>query len=78
MRTWLGHRIVWYRVMNILEEHSRSILPDHQKSEGVGPDHSTKIWQVTDRNGMSCSLQTRRLELYFGQQVYESLWIAYW
>jgi hypothetical protein len=33
---------------------------------------------VTARNGMSCSLQTRRLELYFGQQDYESLWHAYW
>ena len=39
---------------------------------------STKKWQVTPRNGMSCSLQTRRLELYFGQQGYESLRIAYW
>jgi hypothetical protein len=33
---------------------------------------------VTARNGMTYNLQTRRLELYFGQQDYESLWIAYW
>ena len=38
MRAWLGHRIVWYRVMSILEEHSRSILPGYQKSEAVSPD----------------------------------------
>jgi hypothetical protein len=33
---------------------------------------------VTAWNGTPCSLQTRRLELYFGHQGYESLWIAYW
>ena len=39
---------------------------------------STKKCQVTAWSGMSCSLQTIRLDLYFSQQGYESLWVAYW
>jgi hypothetical protein len=34
---------------------------------------STKKWQVTAGSGVSCSLQTRRLGLYFGQLGYESV-----
>jgi hypothetical protein len=44
---------------------------------GNDVENFNKKWQVTACNGMSCSLETR-LELYFGQQDYESLWIAYW
>jgi hypothetical protein len=38
MCSGLGHRIVWYLVMNVLEKHSNCIFTGHQKMETVGPD----------------------------------------
>jgi len=38
MQSGFGHRVVWYMVMNVLEEHSVSIFTGHQKMEAVFPD----------------------------------------
>jgi len=38
MQSGFGHRIVWYTVMNVLEDHSVSTFTDHQEMEAVFPD----------------------------------------
>jgi hypothetical protein len=40
MQSGLGHRIVWYMVMNVLEEHSGSIFTGCQNMEAVCPDRN--------------------------------------
>ena len=40
MWSGFGHRIVWYMVMNVLEEHSVSIFTGHQEMEAVFPDRN--------------------------------------
>jgi hypothetical protein len=40
MWTGLGHRVVWYMFMNVLEEHSLSIFTGSQKMEAVCPDQN--------------------------------------
>ena len=42
MQSGLGHRIVWYMVMNVLEEHSGSVFTVHLKMEAVCCDR--KHW----------------------------------
>jgi hypothetical protein len=37
MRSGLGHRVVWYMVMNLLEEHSGSVFTGGGKMEAVCP-----------------------------------------
>jgi len=37
MRSGLRYHIVWYMVMNVLEENSTSVSTHHQKMEAVGP-----------------------------------------
>jgi hypothetical protein len=45
MRSRLGHRIVWYMVMNVLEEHFRSIhvFSGRQRMEVVYPDVKSSV-----------------------------------
>jgi hypothetical protein len=38
MQCGLGHRIVWHKVVNVLEEHSRCIFRGRRKVEVIGPD----------------------------------------
>jgi hypothetical protein len=38
MRSGLGHHVVWYMVMKVLEELSGSVLTSSQKMEAVCPD----------------------------------------
>jgi hypothetical protein len=37
-RPVLGHRIVWYKGMNVSDEHSGCICTDRQKMDAVCPD----------------------------------------
>jgi len=43
MRSRLGHRIVWYMVMNVLEEHSGSIFTGRRRMEIVYPDVKSSV-----------------------------------
>jgi hypothetical protein len=36
----LGHRVVWYMVMNVLEEYSGSVFTGNQKMEAVYPEQN--------------------------------------
>jgi hypothetical protein len=38
MQCGLGYRIVWHKVVNVLEKHSRRIFTGRRKMEVVGPD----------------------------------------
>jgi hypothetical protein len=38
MQSGLGHRVVWYMVMNVLEEHFGSVFTASLKMEAVCPD----------------------------------------
>jgi len=38
MQCGLGYLIVWHKVVNVLEEHSRCIFTGRRKMEVVGPD----------------------------------------
>jgi hypothetical protein len=40
MRCGLGHRVVWYMVMNALEEHCGSVFIGGRKMEAVCPDRN--------------------------------------
>jgi hypothetical protein len=40
MRSRLGHRVVWYMVMNVLEEHSVSVFTGSQNMEALCLDQS--------------------------------------
>jgi hypothetical protein len=45
MRPGLGHRVVWYMVMNVLEEHSGSVFTGSRKTEAVYPDRNLDTHQ---------------------------------
>jgi hypothetical protein len=40
MWSLLGHCVVWYKVMNILEEESGAVLTGRWKMEAVHPDRN--------------------------------------
>ena len=45
MQSGFGHCIVWYIVMNVLEEHSGSIFAGHQEMEAAFPDQNLSTHQ---------------------------------
>jgi hypothetical protein len=40
IRSRLGRRVVWYMVMNVLEEQSMCIFAARKKMDGVRPDRN--------------------------------------
>jgi hypothetical protein len=46
MRSGLGHRVVCYMVVNVLEEHSGSVFTGSQKLEAVRPDRNLGTHQL--------------------------------
>jgi hypothetical protein len=45
MRSGFGHRIVWYMVMDVLEEHLESVFTGCQEMEAVFPDQNLSTHQ---------------------------------
>jgi hypothetical protein len=45
MQSGLGHRIVWYMVMNVLGEHSGCVFTGSRKMEAVYPDQNLSTHQ---------------------------------
>jgi hypothetical protein len=45
MQSGFGHRVVWYMVMNVLEEHSGPVFTCYQKMEAVFPDQNLSTHQ---------------------------------
>jgi hypothetical protein len=40
MRSGLGHHVLWYMAMNVLEEHSGSVFTGSMKMEAACPDRN--------------------------------------
>jgi hypothetical protein len=56
MQTGLGHCVVWYMVMNILEEHSGLVFRGSGKMEAVCPDWDVGTCQTTQScNSENCN-----------------------
>jgi hypothetical protein len=47
MLSGLGHRVVWYKVMNVLEEHSGSLFTGSWKMAAVCPDRNLGTHHTT-------------------------------